>query len=161
MAIKPYRVVLDTDITHFMNSVAEAGGVLCVSSTTASGVATDQSELTVEYKADASGAKPVGLLLNDVVNKDLTQQRLAYEKDEVQVGSKVTVLRKGEVVTDRIYPGHSPSPGGYAYVGHSGYIAASDVATDDGDSTGTTRIIGRFVTGKDQDGYCRVAVNLP
>ena len=46
--------------------------------------------------------KPVGLLLNDVVNLDLTRQHINYAKDEVQQGSKVLLLRVGTVTTDQI-----------------------------------------------------------
>ena len=161
MALKPHRQPGIYDISAFMNSTAERGGLVSFSSATASGVAMDQSELTVDYVAEPSGVRPFGLLLKDVVDKDLTQTHLDWYKNETQVGGKVSVYRIGEVVTDRIYPGHTPAAGDRAYIGHSGYIASADVATDHVDSTGTTRIVGQFVTSKDEDGFCKVTVNIP
>ena len=100
-------------------------------------------------------------MLNDVVNLDLTRQHENWHKDEVQVGGKVTVLKRGWVVSDFVYPGHNPTPGQRAYVGHSGYMGSADVATDDTDLTGETRIVGRFLSGEDEDGFAKVEVNLP
>jgi len=75
----------------------------------------------------------------------------------VQKGSKVTLLRKGWVLTDRIYPGHTPSAGDLAYVAHSGYLGDSNV-----DSTpGQGNVVGRFLSTKDEDGYCKVEIGLP
>lgn len=93
MALKSDRSVLDTDISFFMNEAATRGGVASVS-TGGSGAAMDQGEALVTYAALPSGAVPVGLLLNDMVNIDLTRQHLNQHKDEVQKGGKVTLLRK-------------------------------------------------------------------
>jgi len=160
MALKPDREYVLTDISTFMSATAERGGIVSLSSATASGVALDQAGMSVAYTSTLSGVKPYGLLLNDVVNKDLTQTHLNFYKDEVQINSKVAVLKNGWVVTDMIYPGHTPVAGGKAYVGHSGYIAASNVATDHADTTGADKVIGRFETVKNEDGFCRVRVNL-
>ena len=62
---------------------------------------------------------PVGILLNDVVNKDLTRTHLNQHKDEVQKGGKVTVLRKGYVVTNAI-TGQDPVAGSGAYASEAG-----------------------------------------
>jgi hypothetical protein len=156
MALKADRHELQTDISFFMDEVASRGGIACLS-TGGSGAALDQSAALVSYKADASGSVPVGLLMNEMVNIDLTRQHINWHKDEVQKGSKVTLLRKGWVLTDRIYPGHSPAAGGLAYVAHSGYIGASNV-----DSTlGQSNVVGRFLSSDDEDGYYKVEINLP
>jgi len=123
MALKSDRSVLDTDISFFMNEAATRGGVASVS-TGGSGAAMDQGEALVTYAALPSGAVPVGLLLNDMVNIDLTRQHLNQHKDEVQKGGKVTLLRKGYVVTSNL-EGTSPSAGDPAYVAHSGNLAAA------------------------------------
>ncbi len=161
MALKADRRFVDGDISFFMNEVAERGGIVSFSGTTSSGAAMDQAESTVSYVAEPSGVEPLGVLMSEMVNLDLTRQHRNWHKEEVQQGSKVHVWTKGTVVTDRVYPGHSPSAGDRAYVGHSGYIASSDVATDDVDSTGESRIVGRFETGKNEDGFAKVSVNLP
>ena len=111
-----------------------------------------------------SGIVPVGLLLNDMVNLDLTRQHINWHKDEVQKGGKVTLLRKGWVVTDRVYPGETPAAGGLAYVSHSGLIATSNhctVTQDAGDVQGVSRVVGRFLSKKDEDGYVKVEISLP
>jgi hypothetical protein len=159
MALKSDRSVLDTDISFFMNEAATRGGVASVS-TGGSGAAMDQGEALVTYAALPSGAVPVGLLLNDMVNIDLTRQHLNQHKDEVQKGGKVTLLRKGYVVTSNLQ-GTSPSAGDPAYVAHSGNLATSDLSSDDTDDDGSTRLVGRFLSGVDQDGYAKVYIDLP
>jgi len=159
MALKSDRSVLDTDISFFMNEAATRGGVASVS-TGGSGAAMDQGEALVTYAALPSGAVPVGLLLNDMVNIDLTRQHLNQHKDEVQKGGKVTLLRKGYVVTSNL-EGTSPSAGDPAFVAHSGNLATSDLSSDDTDDDGSTRLVGRFLSGVDQDGYAKVYIDLP
>ena len=156
MALKADRHELATDISFFMDETASRGGVATIS-TGGSGAALDQSGAKVSYTADASGAVPAGLLLNDMVNLDLTRQHINWHKDETQKGGKVTLLTKGWVVTNMIYPGQTPAIGGLAYVAHSGYIGASNVD----DTPGQGNVIGRFMSTKDEDGYCKVEVNLP
>lgn len=151
MALKPDRYELQTDISFFMNEVAERGGVASMS-TGGSGAAMDQSQALVSYSASASGKTPIGVLLNDMVNVDLTRYKLNKYKNEVQKGGKVTLLRKGYVVTNMIQG--SPSAGDPAYSAHSGNFAATDV-------TGGGVKLGSFLSSKDQDGYAKVEVNLP
>ena len=156
MALKGDRYEFETSTDFFLNEVAERGGCVTLS-TAGSGAALDQAGAKVSYVADASGAVPAGLLLNDMVNLDLTRQHINWHKDEVQKGGKVTLLTQGNVVTNMIYPGDTPTAGGLAYVAHSGYIAAANK-----DSTlGQASVVGRFISTKDEDGYVKVAINLP
>lgn len=152
MALKPDRVELLTDVSFFMNTTAERGGVVSVvTATSGVGVSMDDANAVVAYAAVASGAKPVGLLLNDVVNLDLTRQHINWHKDEMQVGGKVTVLRQGQVTTNMLVAGTTPSAGADAYVGANGLIGTS--------STNAVKI-GQFLSAKDTDGYAKVSVNL-
>lgn len=150
MALKSDRVEKLTDISFFMNTVAERGGVVSVVST-GSGVSMDDANAVVGYAAVASGAKPVGVLLNDVVNLDLTRQHLNWHKDETQLGGKVTVLRHGYVTTNMLVSGVTPSAGDSAYVGANGLIGTS--------STNAVKV-GQFLSAKDSDGYAKVSVNI-
>ena len=93
----------------------------------------------------------MGVLLNDVVNYDLTRQHINWHKDEVQAGGKVTLLRQGQVTTNYILPGAIPSAGSGAFLAVSGYIGTS--------STNSVKI-GTFLSAKDSDGYAKVSVNL-
>ena len=159
MALKSDRSTLDVDISFFMNEAAVRGGVVSIS-TGGSGAAMDQGEALVTYAALPSGKVPVGLLLNDMVDIDLTRQHLNQHKDEVQKGGKVTLLRKGYVVTNSL-EGADPAAGDAAFVAHSGLLATSDLADDDVDTDGSTRVVGRFLSGVDQDGYAKVYIDLP
>jgi hypothetical protein len=152
MALKSDRIELLTDISFFMNnatsSTIERGGVASAdTSASGAGVSMDDANAVVEYAASAGGAKPVGILLNDVVNIDLTRQHINWHKDEVQGGGKVTLLRQGQVTTNRVEG--TPSAGADAYVADSGYIS----------STGTVKV-GQFLSAVDSDGYAKVSVNL-
>ena len=150
MALKPDRIELLTDISFFMNTTAERGGVVSAV-TSGSGVAMDDANAVVAYAAAASGAKPLGILLNDVVNYDLTRQHINWHRDEVQVGGKVTVLRQGQVTTNRLVSGISPTAGTDAYVGASGLVGTS--------STNAVKI-GQFLSSSSADGYAKVSVNI-
>lgn len=159
MALKTDRSVLQTDISFFMNEAATRGGVVSLS-TGASGAAMDNGAAVVTYAALPSGKVPVGVLLNDMVNIDLTRQHLNQHKDEVQKGGKVTLLQKGFVVTNNL-EGTAPTAGAAAYLAHSGNLATSDLSNDDTDADGSTRLVGRFLSGVDEDGYAKVFIDLP
>ena len=153
MALRPDRIHVDSQIDFFMNEVAERGGIVCIS-TVGSGAAMDQAEQLASYVAAPSGEAPLGLLTCDMVNLDLTRQHENWHKEEVQQGGKVTIWPKCTVVTNRVYPGQTPTAGQVAYVGHSGYISNSDFI-------GGNLVVGRFLSTKDEDSYCKVSVNLP
>jgi hypothetical protein len=153
MALKSDRIELLTDISFFMNTTAERGGIagIAVGGTAGSGVSMDDANAVVAYVAAVSGTRPLGVLLNDVVDLDLTRQHINWHKDEVQVGGKVTLLRNGQVTTNRLVAGVTPTAGTPAYVGASGLIGTS--------STNAVQI-GTFLSGKDADGYAKVSVNI-
>ena len=157
MALKADRNELDVDISFFMNVTAERGKIVCIS-TVGSGAAMDQAGALVDLQiAHASEAIPVGVLLNDVVDLDLTRQHINWHKDEVQKGGKVAILKKGYVVTDQI--AGTPTIGELAYVDDAAAngLIATDLASADGDRN----VIGRFMSTLDEDGYAKVEVNLP
>ena len=164
MALKSDRFEFQTDVSFFMNEVAERGGVVChatgivSAATSPSGAALDSSLNVVTYAANPTGKVPVGILLNDMVNLDLTRQHINWHKNEIQKGGKVTLLRKGYVVTNQIHVSGTPIAGSYAYVADSGLISTSTRALflDAG-----AQPIGRFLTAKDGDGYAKVEINLP
>lgn len=154
MAIKKDRTHVDSNISFFSDSTMERGGIATMK-TAGSGVAMDDSSAVVEYAADPSGKAPVGILMNEVVNLDLTRQKQNIHRDEVQVNGKVTLWSKGTVVTDMIYPGETISAGDKAYLVGSGLLTASYVNDD------ATPLVGRFLSTKDAEGYAKVQVNLP
>ena len=158
MALKSDRSTLQTDISFFMNEAATRGGVASIS-TGGSGVSLDNGAAVVTYGAVPSGKVPVGILLNDMVDIDLTRQHLNQHKDEVQKGGKVSLLTKGWVVTNSLQG--TPAAGDLAYLGHSGNIATEDLSNDDTDADGSSRVVGRFLSSVDQNGYAKVFIDLP
>tara|TARA_R110002167_G_scaffold13939_1_gene57132 strand:+ start:389 stop:844 length:456 start_codon:yes stop_codon:yes gene_type:complete len=147
MALKPDRVEHLTDLSFFMNETAERG-IMTTISTSASGAGMDDSTALVKV-SDGSG-KPMGLLLNDVVDLDLTRQHINFAKDEVQKGSKVLLLRRGTVVTNKIETGKTPTAGDIAY-----YKSAGELTTDV-----DSQPVGVFLSKKDADGYAKVEINI-
>lgn len=154
MALKPERYFVADDMSFFMNAVAERGGVVCIA-TGGSGSAMDQGVAVCSYAAAQSGAVPVGFLMQDVVNKDLTQVHINFYKDEVPVGSKVQMWTQGTLTTNMIYPGLTPVAGSGAYLGPSGLLQT----TVNSNLVATPRV-GTFLSSKDADGYAKVRFSL-
>jgi hypothetical protein len=154
MALKPDRVCLDYSIDYFLDEVQERGKCL-VLSTGGSGVSNDNVAHMATAAAAPSGKVPLGVLLNDMVNVDLSKYHLNHHKDEVQKGGKVTILKKGQVTTNMIYPGTTPTAGAAAYLGASGYFTPTAVAGNG------NPVVGRFDTSKDENGFAKVSINLP
>ena len=175
MALKADRIHVDSQIDFFMNEVAERGGIVSVS-TTGSGAAMDQAAQLCTYGTggSTSGIRPLGILICDMVNNDLTRQHENWHKEEVQIGGKVTIWNKGTVVTNRIASYVTPTAGQTAFVGPSGLFSnkveyhpwtswtpalmhASGVTP-----LGLTElVVGKFLSAKDEDGYCKISINLP
>ncbi len=165
MALKPDRQHFASDIAQFVTATAERGGIVSVV-TAGSGVAMDQSIAIAAYQTNstslqaaqgvnASGYKPIGVLMCDVVNLDLTRQHRNFYKEEVQVGGKATIWEKCEVTTNMLFPGITVSAGDNAYLTCSGLITNADGGAI------ATPIVGYFKSKKNEDGFAKVSVNLP
>jgi hypothetical protein len=151
MALKPDRIEDYTDISFFMNSTGERGGVV-VHTDSGVGVAMDDADALVAYPTGTpADTVPAGLLLNDVVDYDLTRQHINWHRDEVQVGGKVTLLRRGQVTTNMLATGVTPVAGDDAYYNGTGRLTTS--------STDSTKV-GKFLSSKDSDGYVKVDINI-
>lgn len=189
MALKPDRKYTDgTDISFFMNVTAEKGSVVILS-TAGSGASMDDAGAVASLptKAYGSGEYPLGILLCDVVSGDLTKTHLNQHKDEIQVGGKVTILRRGTVTTNMVEG--SPAGGQPAYVsavGTDGKVCALAistalpsqiiVSTGNAAAYNTTGLffnhvavsthnpaltkLGTWLSSKDSDGYAKLDVNL-
>lgn len=165
MSLKGDRYVFQTDITYFMNQVATRGGIVSLL-TAGSGAALDQSVSAVSYAAATTGVMPVGLLLNDMVNYDLTRQHINFNRDEVQIGGKCALLKRGWVVTNNFIG--TPVGGDNAYLTSSGsmlpYNTANSAATNfkapAAINLSVTPFVGKFLSGVDEDGYAKVQIDL-
>jgi hypothetical protein len=149
MALKGDRHELDTDISFFMTEVEERGVFVALSGA-GSGAAMDNSAAVAYTPTNPSGQYALGILLNDIVNLDLTRQHLNQHKDEVQLGSKVTIGRKGYWVTDQVYG--TVTAGADAYLHSGGQVSSTQL-------TGAPKV-GQFLSTKNSEGYAKVAVNL-
>ena len=155
MALKADRYEESTDISFFYNEgTATRGGAVVLDAAVASGAAMDQGGNKVKY---GTAGVPVGILLNDVVDKDLTRTHLNQYKDEVQKGGKVTVLTRGWVLTNMIEDSIDPVAGEIAYVSAA---EAGDLTNVAPGSSGSLAV-GRWMSQKDADGYAKLYVNLP
>ena len=161
MALKADRYEESTDISYFYNAAeATRGGVVCLADNgLASGAALDQGENLVSYLEAAATNIPIGILLNDVVDKDLTRQHINQHKDEVQLGGKVTVLTRGWVMTDKITGTAIAGSGAYADSTTAGNIS-SHMPLGTAQASGNL-CIGRWGSRMDDDLYAKLYVNLP
>lgn len=157
MALKPDRSYnAHEDISYFMNTTGERGKIV-IHFTQGSGAAMDQSLAVVVIPSGASvgtsGLQPAGMLMNDVVNLDLTRQHINWHQDQVQVGGKVAVMRRGWGTTNAI--SGTPTGNETAYFTAFGLFCPSV-------SAGNIACVpvGRFLSKKDQDGYAKVEINI-
>jgi hypothetical protein len=150
MALKPDRIELadGSRIKYFMNEVAERGIVVVLD--TPGGEGMDDPTATVSVPAAATGNVPAGVLMNDVVNLNLIRQHINWHRDEVQVGNKVDLIRRGVVRTNMVASGDTPAAGDAAHYGA------------DGEFTTTTDSVkvGTFVSELDAEGYVEVEVSI-
>lgn len=152
MAVKPSRKYDEgTEITYFMNEVAEPG--VCVvfgASSSGDGDGYDDALATVSLPASGDSYQAVGMLLTNVVDIDESKYARNEHRNEVAVGGAVTILTHGWAITNMIAEGVDPKSGDPAYYAEDG------LWTNVEDSAGRA---GTFMTGKDSDGYAKIAVN--
>lgn len=151
MALRPDRHEDVTDISYFMNVVAERG-LFVVHDSSGSGAAMDDANAYVAVPTGQapSTTKPAGLLLNDMVNNDLTRTHMNFSRDEMQIRGKCTLLRRGWAVTDKI--SGTPTAGDPVYYTSAGLLTPTDP---------TNGIkVGRFLSKKDNDGFAKVEINI-
>ncbi len=164
MALKGYRIIgdgADTDISCFMNEVANKGGIACWQNS-GSGDAMDQSQQLVTMTVAASGAKPAGLLLDDMKDYDLTKTHQNWYRHEVQKGRKVSLLRRGVVLTDQVASGVTVLGGDTAYL-KAGDATDRGMVTNAADATGGVAVrpvVGTWLSRKDEDGFAKLSVSL-
>ena len=171
MALLPYRTEVgngaEVNTDNFMNGTGEAGYfVVYDTSVSGLGQAFDDTGSVVKLPAiaNASGEKPAGVLLLDVVNKDLTQTHLNYYKRETQVGGKVALLRRGVIVTNAITGGEQVAPGDPACLTQNGVLTKTPFVTTGALGATTTSVstnkVGTFLSSKNSAGYAKVAVDI-
>lgn len=168
MSLKADRHEARVDISFYCNQVLTRGCIVVYDSPGGSGAGMDQSQANVctptglsTVVSNASGTKPAGLLLTDVVNLDLTRTHINWHQDQVQLGGKVTVLKQGYAVTNMIVG--TPNPGDPAYYDGSGFLTPTEPSVGGlaGPAAWAKELqVGRFQTKKDADGYAKVEINI-
>lgn len=169
MALKAWRDEAvngaSVNIDYFMNATGEAGSIVkFLTTVTGVGSAFDDSNALVGLPTalNGTGEAAAGILLCDVVNKDLSQTHTNAHKREVNVGGKVGIGRRGVWTTNRVITTYSPVAGAPAYFTAGGLL--TNVAVNEntgGDINRITNRVGTFLSGKDTDGYVKVSINLP
>lgn len=155
MALKGDRLTLVWELAYYLNATASQGSVVNLA-TASSGADLDGSTNEVELAASPSGKVPIGILMDDFVDIDLTRYELNAHKPESNVGSKASILRKGWVVTDKITG--SPAAGDRAVMAGSGVLQKAPTGWNITHTN--TPYVGWFETSKDEDGFARVFVDL-
>lgn len=152
MALKPDRIELGNGsrIKYFMNAVAERGIVVVFGSTSGEGMDDPDSVVAIPTAHTAASGTAAGVLMNDVVNLDLTRQHINWHQDEVQVGNKVDVLRQGFIRTNMLKSGDTPTAGDAAHFAVNGEFT----------TTTTSDQVGVFVSQADAEGYVEIEINM-
>ena len=131
--------------------------ILKANGLSACGVAMDSTSNVVTLAANSSGAKPVGLLLTEFVDLDLTRQPVNWHKNQSNIGEKASIMTKGWVTTDQIYG--TPTAGQWAVLSSSGTITGVDQFDVSIDYTARPRV-GTFRTSVDEAGFASVYIDL-
>lgn len=150
MALKPDRRVVLDDVSFYKTDATAERGIIVAHDTGGSGAAMDDANAKVR-NVSATSDKPAGLLMNDVVNYDPTRQPYNPYKDEVLLGGKVTLLRKGVVVTDQI--------SGNVTVGNAAHFNAVGQLVDE-TVLNTSAKVGVWLSTKDPDGFAKVEIDI-
>jgi hypothetical protein len=156
MSLKIDRQVDAVELRYFLNETASRGVVVSAPSHTASGVAMEDTLSVATVAANSSGAKPLGVLAQDVVDLDLTRISVNWHKDQANKGDKVTIITKGWVVTDQTFG--TCTGGEDAVLSSSG--AVTNKATDGTHNEQANPTVGRFRTSKDQAGFAALYIDL-
>lgn len=164
MALQTYRTEVNNgayvNTDFFMNTTGEAGCfVVYDTSNSGVGASSDDTGAIVKYAtaAQASGEGAAGVLLMDVVNKDLAKWHLNAQKREGQIGGKVALLKRGVITTNAISGGVNPVAGNACYGGSQGFFTT---AANSNTNVGGSPRVGTFISSRSSDGYVKIDVNI-
>jgi hypothetical protein len=71
-------------------------------------------------------------------------------KTKCKKGGKVTILRQGQVTTDKLVSGDAPKAGMPAHLANDGELTV----------TTTNAKVGQFLSGVDAEGFVKVDINI-
>ena len=148
MALKPLRIQngKETLINKKCAVVAERG-LIAIAHTTDTFVSVSGTL--------ASGHLPAGMILDDVVDFDLTTRPANLHKNEIEVSGLVSLALEGQFLVDTIPDGVSPAQFEDAFLVASGLT--SNVAAGVGE---LELKVGKWLTGKDADGFALLDLEM-
>lgn len=142
MMIKIFDVGSFND-NYFMNYVAQKGTVLAFDKR-------DNKNGWVSAKHWDGSGTPIGVLVTDVVNMDLTKNHLAFHADQVQLGGKIRIITQGKLLV-RFGKGLRLPVGQPMYVDpKTGFLTWKALSVQ----------VGKLRRPQDADGHCLVEVNF-
>lgn len=156
MALKGDRQVDAVELGFYLNETASKGVILSYS-TVGSGVAMDNVNNIATVVANASGARPIGMLLTEFVNIDQSRFPINWHKDQANSGDKACIMTKGWAVTDKITG--TPTIGQKAVLAVNGTVSGVAIGSSTYNEAANP-LVGKFRSTKDQDGFAKVYVDL-
>lgn len=127
---------------YYMSHMAHAGTVVGYEKREAGGF--------VSAKPWDGSGMPVGVLMSDVVNRDLSKQHLNFSANEVQIGSKIRIMVQGKLVIS-FGKGLRLPAGQPIYVDpKTGFLTWKCLSVQ----------VGKLRRPQDKDGNCLVEVNF-
>lgn len=129
------------NLNYFCNQVAEKGSVMGFKKAT--------SQYAEACLWNESNGNPIGIILTDVVNIDLTRSHLNFHQQSV-IGSKVQILTEGKVVWHM-------GKGLRLPFGQPIYV---DPKTNKLTWKCLSKQVGHLVYPQEKDGWCLIEVNF-
>lgn len=138
--------------TYFFTGIGERGGIASLNKEQPHA---NKGILTVSYNEDTT-CKPVGILCCDVVDIDLYKTPYAFDNNKVRKGSVVKIISNAVVVTNQIVG--EPKPGHMGLMYQKGQILVYDYPKLP--KSMRKYFVGRFLSGKDQDGFAKFSIGV-
>jgi hypothetical protein len=142
-SLKQDRDIMHADCSHFCDVFASRGTVAELYSFEPSIAGMQQAVVRPGFHS----GQPVGVLLNDVVNMDLTRV-CRFRQGEVQVGNKVYLCQDGDLIVGAF--DKPVSIGERMFYDEKGHMTTID----------TGRPIGVAVSSSDDDGFAKIRIQL-
>ncbi len=159
MALADSRQIFQTNVDITVSGVSERGGIISFVPGVA-GLGAYGDAVAV-----SGGAKPAGLLLDDVEDLNFMRHPEYRQRNVVPKGSVVGLATHGEFITDFVEqtgPGGIPvgtyAPGDLLYLADAGFVSRNDGTSP---KTGNTRVqIGRALSTLGSDGFLKIRLEL-
>lgn len=160
MALGAFRQIFHTNVEVTVSGVAERGGIISyVPGVNGLGAYADAT-------AVSGGAKPAGLLLDDVEDINYFKNPEYRQRNVVPKGSVVGLVTEGEVITDFVEttgPGAitvgTYAPGDLLYLADNGQVSRSNGSAG-GTGVATRFLIGRALSALGSDGFLKIRLEL-